>query len=207
MESDMKATTLILKQIAKIPRGTPFKAAVLYQFASYNNVRQILARLVKAEKLVRVTRGLYVKPETNPYVGKVLPSAEEIVEVIAKNSGEQITKNGAEAANLMGLSTQVPMRSIFLTSGNSRRIKIGNREVILKHANPRKFIGANVPVTLALNALWYLGKANVNMDTFKSIREKLKASDYNTLVHHTAQMPGWMVNKFYQYQKTLNNHD
>jgi hypothetical protein len=207
MEAFMKAITLVLKQIAKIPRGTPFKATALYQFASYGNVRQILARLVKTQKLVRVTRGVYVKPEKNPYIGKVLPSAEEIVKVIAKNSGEQIAKNGAEAANLLGLSTQVPMRSIFLTSGNSRRIKIGNREVFLKHANPRKFIGANVPVTLVLNALWYLGKENVNISTIKSIREKLNASDYNTLINHTAQMPGWMVNKFFQFQKTINNHD
>lgn len=202
----MKASTVIQRKIMSIPKGRPFKASQLMRFGSYANVRQVLSRLVKTEKLSRVTRGIYVRAKENPYIGKVLPSAQEVVKVIAQNSGEQVTIHGAAAANLLELSTQVPMQTIFLTSGRSRRIKFGNREVVLKHANSRKLMHSNTPGNLAINALWYLGKPHVNITTIEHIRQKLKPEDYEALLHSTSQMPAWMASTFYQYQQKLSDH-
>jgi hypothetical protein len=202
----MKASQIIQKHIAAIPRGKLFKASKLSQAASNGNVRLVLSRLVKAGKLLHVTRGVYVRPIENPYVGKVMPNVNEIIKVIVQNSGEQITSSGAGAANILGLSTQVPMQSIYLTSGRTRHIKIGEREVILKHAQPRKLLHSNTPRNLVINALWYLGKASVNKNTIEQIRQKLKKEDYEALLRDTHQMPAWMANAFLQYQKTMSNH-
>lgn len=63
------------------------------------------------------------------------PSTESVMEAIELASGETVVASGAAEAHSLGLTTQVPTREIYLTSGPSRRLKLGNREVELKHGN------------------------------------------------------------------------
>lgn len=113
----MKELELVKTHINRIPKGKPFAIKSIGKEVSYENVRQVLSRLVKAGEIMRVTRGIYVRPKEVPYLGKVLPGSEEIVKVISKQTGEIITPHGAEAVRMLQLSTQVPMRPIFYTSG------------------------------------------------------------------------------------------
>jgi hypothetical protein len=64
------------------------------------------------------------------------PSTEAVVEAIESTGGETVVASGAAEANALGLTTQVPTREVFLTSGPSRRLKLGNREVELKVSVP-----------------------------------------------------------------------
>src|SRR5436190_14500424 len=116
----MKEIELVQNQINRMPRGKPFSINALGQEASYANVRQVLSRLVKTGEIMRATRGIYVRPKEVPYLGKVLPGSEEIIKIITRQTGEIIAVHGAEAAHRLNLSTQVPMQSIYYTTGNTR---------------------------------------------------------------------------------------
>ncbi len=49
---------------------------------------------------------------------------------------------GAYAADLLGLSEQVPLKLQFLTDGASRTVQIDNQTIALKHATPKNMVTA-----------------------------------------------------------------
>lgn len=197
----MKAIENIHNHIQQIPPGKPFNTASLRKFASDDNVRQILSRLVKSGEITRAARGIFVRPQEIPYLGKVLPESRIIAELIAEKSGETIAVHGAEAARILQLSTQVPMQPIFCTTGNTRHIKMGKLEIILKHISPRKLVKPGTLVGLVISALWYLGKNHVSTVTIEKIKQQIEPEQFNELIEHLCQMPAWMANIFYSHQK------
>lgn len=197
----MKEIALIHNRINRLPRGKPFAINTIESGASYANVRQILSRMVKTGEVVRATRGIYVRPKEVPYLGKVLPASEEIVKVISEQTGEVITYHGAEAARILQLSTQVPMRPIFYTSGTSRKIKLGKQIITLKHISPRKQVKPGTITCLVIAALWYFGKNNVNEGVINAIKQRLNEKQFSEVLKYTHRMPVWMAGAFKQYQK------
>lgn len=197
----MKEIELVQNQINRIPRGKPFAMNSIGKEASYANVRQVLSRLVKSGEIMRATRGIYVRPKEVQYLGKVLPGSEEIVKIISKQTGEIITPHGAEAARILHLSTQAPMRPVYNTSGTTRKIKIGKQTVILKHITPRKQVKPGTITCLVIAALWYLGKNHVNENVINTIKHRLNEKQFSEVIGYTNKMPIWMANSFKQYQK------
>jgi hypothetical protein len=197
-DNAMKEIELVKNQVNMIPRGRPFTVGSIGREASYANVRQVLSRLVKTGEVMRATRGIYVRPKEVPYLGKVLPGSEEIVKTISKQTGEIITPHGAEAARILQLSTQVPMRPIFYTSGTSRKIKLGKQTITLKHISPRKQVKPGTITCLVITALWYLGKNHVNENVANTIKQRLNEKQFSEVLKHINQMPVWMATAFKQ---------
>ncbi len=202
----MKEAKLIQKSINCMRRGKPFTIKSLSKVASYGNVRQVVSRLAKSGEIVRASRGIYVRPKTIPYLGKVLPNAKDIVKIISKQTGEVISTHGAEAANILHLSTQVPVRPIFYTSGTTRTIQAGKLTIMLKHVSPRKQIKPGTITCIVISALWYLGKEHVNSEVINSLKIHLSTEQFAEVMKHLNQMPAWMANAFNQYQEqTIND--
>lgn len=199
-EAKMKEIKFIQNHINKIPKGLPFAMKSIEGQISYTNLRQILSRLVKTGEVMRATRGIYVRPKELPYLGKVLPEPEEIIKTIAQQTGEIIALHGAEAAHRLNLSTQVPIQPIFYTTGNSRRIKLGNLEIILKHISPSKLVNPGTVTCLVISALWYLGKHETNQKIIKKIKQRIKPEEFLLLLKHTKNMPAWMSELFKPYK-------
>lgn len=197
----MSVSKQIQKKIKGFKRGKPFKSASFLELGSRASVDQALWRLVKKGEITRIKNGVFVKPEKNPYVGEVLPEPVEIARFHARESGNKVGINGAEAARRLGFSTQMPSRALFLTNGPSKKYRLGNLEVIMKHVAPRKVALAERPAGEALSALWYLGKNQVNAETFEVIESKLPDSEFAVLVENRNIMPGWMREALNVYTK------
>ena len=90
-----------------------------------------LSRLVRRGSLIRVGRGHYVRPVEGRF-GVRPPQPATVVQAIAEQRGENVVPHGA--ANELGLTTQVPVREVYLTSGPTRKLKLGNQVVELLHA-------------------------------------------------------------------------
>ena len=120
-----------------------------------------------------------------------MPDAASVVKIIAKDRGETIQMQGAEAALRFGLSTQAPMTPLFETSGPSREFKIGNLPVRLKHLSQRQLRLAGKPSGMALSALWHLEKNIASTSVLSAIRRQLPAAKFAALKH--TDMPVWMA--------------
>lgn len=197
----MLAIAKVREYIASIPEGQPFSSCALRRFASSENIRQILNRLVKAGELKRLARGIFVKPKKVAKVGEILPSAFEVAKTLTESTGETIIIHGSEAARQLQLTTQVPMRLVFYTSGNTRKLKIANRTVKLIHANPSKLIAPGTIAGLVISALLCLGKENVTLETIEKIKRRITAEEFKKVVNLIERMPTWMADVFYHYQK------
>lgn len=197
----MSAIAEIKKFIASIPEGEPFSASSLRSFACTDNIRQILNRLVKAGEIKRVTRGVFLKPKFISTLGEQLPLASDIARVLAESTGETIAVHGSEAARQLQLTTQVPVRPIFYTSGNTRTLKFANRTVKLQHVNPSKLIAPGTTGGLIISALIYLGKKNVTTETINIIKKHVSFEEFQQVTMMVEHMPAWVADLFYRYQQ------
>lgn len=197
--SDMNATELIRKEIERLSAGEPFTPRTFLNYGTRAAVDQILSRLSKAGWITRVTRGVYVHPIENPYIGKVSPDPFKVAQ--AKANGAILQVNGAEAARHLELTTQVPTQPVFYTNGPSKRFRIENLTVVLKHVSQNKLALANRPAGLALSALFYLGKREVTPTVIETIRKKLSPQEFHALKSATRVMPAWMAEVFLQYER------
>lgn len=201
----MTAIAKIKAYIAELPAGQSFTAKKLRKFAETANIRQILNRLVKSGELKRVAHGVFAKPKHVKKLGEVLPSVIDVAETLAKSTGETIVVHGAEAARQLQLTTQVPTRVVFYTSGNTRTLKIANRTVKLIHVNPSHLIAPGTKAGLVISALWYLGKENVTVKTIEIIKQHFSKKEFKAVLELIESMPDWMADVFYRYQKGEKN--
>lgn len=189
----------IRTHMAATPEGQPVSTRSLLAYGSRAAVDQALSRLVKQEYLIRPVRGVYVRPERSVYVGVVPPDPMEVARVLAEPYGGMVQVQGAEAALMMGFSTQVPMRPIYNVNGPSRAFYLGKLRVEMRHVNVRKMILAGRPAGVAYTALWYLGKTGVSPKRIKQTEETLSAVEFRALIDAVPQMPGWLQQAFRAY--------
>ncbi|MDE2465049.1 MAG: type IV toxin-antitoxin system AbiEi family antitoxin domain-containing protein [Alphaproteobacteria bacterium] len=197
-----KTARLIRQRIEATPVGEPFTPMAFLEYGTRASVDQTLSRLVKAGSIERVTRGVFVRPEISRFVGKVMPQPLKVAETIAKTTGAIVQVHGAEAARRLELTTQVPTQSVFVTSGPSKRIRVGKMEIRLQHVCQRKLALAGRPAGLALAAMWYLGKKEVTPALVEKIRHKLGSSEFDVLKSATNSMPAWMSDIIFRTQRT-----
>ncbi len=142
----------ILAYAERLPEGTPLAAKSLLHLGNRAGVDQALSRLAGRGQLIRAGRGVYLHPIKSRF-GTRTPSVEQAVEALAAQRGEIIVPNGAAAANALGLTTQVPVRSVYLTSGRSRTMTLGKQLVELRHAPRWQLALADRPAGQAVRAL------------------------------------------------------
>lgn len=200
MNTTTKTAKLIRERIEAMQTGEPFTPAAFLECGTRASVDQTLSRLVKAELIARVTRGVFVRPEVSRFVGKVSPSPLKVAETVARAIGAVVQIHGAEAARRLELTTQVLTQSVFLTSGPSKCIRVGEMEIRLQHVCQRKLALAGRPAGLALAAMWYLGKNEMTPALIEKIRRKLGTSEFEVLKSATSSMPAWMSDAIFRYE-------
>jgi hypothetical protein len=152
----------------------------------------VLRRLVDARKIRHLGRGLYDYPVTHPKLGALTPTPDDVAQAIARGTGETLVHTGARAANLLRLSTQVPARPVYLTSGTSRTVRVGNTSIQLKHAAPSRLLGGDTIPGLVLRALWHLVPHGIDDDVVAHLQGTLSQADRKSLANLRTQAPGWM---------------
>ena len=183
----------IRERIGRKPYGVPFVSSEFLNLGMRAAVDQALSRLVRAGAIRRVSRGVFIRPVHNPYVGQVLPGVREIVERLAKRKGYRIQEHGAELARRFGLSTQMATHQIFLTNGPSRKMRIGNGEVQLRHVAERKLRPRNSKAGEVISLLWYLGKDAVEEGVLEKIKSRLSEEEVREVTEMSPLMASWMA--------------
>lgn len=143
------------------------------KYGSSEAVSLALHRLEKQEIIKRLAQGIYATPLISKYAGEVLPSAEIVAKGIAKLYRIRIVPTGVYALNALGLSTQIPMKLVFLTDGTSREIKIGERSIKFKKITPKNLLAKGEISSLVLQALREIGISKIALQEEEKIIELL----------------------------------
>lgn len=183
----------ILKRIERLGRGKAFSAKDFLDIATRGSIDMALGSLVREGTIRRIRRGLYDMPKVNLALGgKLSPDIDEAAQAIARRQRWKIVPEGAWAANLLGLSTQVPAKIIYLTDGPSKEVEIGRRSIHFKHARPKAMAGLEGKLALVVQALRHLGKENVGTREIGTIRAKLSPKEKERLMTDTRFSVDWI---------------
>ncbi|WP_042059114.1 DUF6088 family protein [Acidomonas methanolica] len=180
-----------MKRVRASGRGGVFTPSDFLTIASRSSVDQALSRLVKGGQLRRLARGLYDFPKLHPKLGALSPAPDDVAQALARETGSHVQIAGARAANALGLSTQVPAQSTYLTDGPSRRVVLGKRVIDLRHASPKHLIAPGSPVGTVVQALRHVGSMHA-ADVAQVAVLRLSSRDKKTLAANAAQAPAWM---------------
>lgn len=161
--------------------------------ASRGTIDMALSGLTREETIRRIRRGLYDRPKFKPALGgKLSPDIDEAARAIARRQRWKIVPEGAWAANLLGLSSQVPSKIIYLTDGPNHEVPIGRRVIHFKHARPKSIAGSEGKFALVVQALRYLGKGGVGLREIKTLRAGLSLAEKGRLVKDTRFGVEWI---------------
>lgn len=181
----------ILSAARAMPEGGLLSPKEFLHLGSRAAVDKTLSRLAQEGQLMRVSRGAYVAPCQGRF-GARPPSTESVMLAIEASGGETVVANGAAEANALGLTTQVPTREVFITSGPSRKLQLGNRCVELKHGNRWQLLLGKRPAGMAIRALDWLGPEAAPA-AIKQLRTKLSEPEWAAVRSARAMLPSWMA--------------
>lgn len=184
-------TRTILKRIRGKQRGWVFTPKEFRDVGPRTAVDQALSRLQHSGTIRRLARGIYEFPRIHPRIGVLSPSAEAVAKAVAARTNSRIHVSQAKAANLLGLSTQVPAQNIFLTEGPSRTVKIGNQTIVLKHAAFSQMIGAGTEAGIVIQAIRAFGPNGAKEIPVAAISEKLPATVKSEIKRLLPAAPVW----------------
>jgi hypothetical protein len=162
------------------------------EVADDDQIRLGLSRLVKEEFLTRLGLGIYYYPKEDPYLGKVSPALEKVAEALANRDKVKIRPTGAHALNMLGLSTQVPMKLAYFTSGPSRKIKIGARTIQFINRSPKKMAYTGTTSGPVMTALMELGKGNLTEELKAKILQLFRKEHPSVLKTDLKLAPKWI---------------
>lgn len=187
--------------VSRMSSGEPFSVRELLSLGPRASVDQALSRMARGGEIERVARGFYVRPLVNEKLGRTVPvEPEKVVAAIARTAGARVNVHGAEAARRFGLTTQVPMRQVYTTSGRSRRVQLRTGDVTLVHRAQSQMGLAGTPAGEALSALLYLGKNEVTPEIIDRVRAALGEKEFAHLraAAATTAMPAWLSDGLYK---------
>lgn len=172
--------------------GWVFAPKAFLDLGSNDAVKQTLSRLAEKGTIRRLTRGLYDYPKTHAKLGLLSPSADAVANALKDRDAARIVPSGAYAANLLGLSQQVPMRIVYLTDGGSRKVEIGKQVIELKKSTPKNLATSDRVSGLVIQALRHFGKDHVDDRVVKTLRTRLSDADKKRLLKDVVYAPAWM---------------
>lgn len=148
--------------------GWVFTPRHLLDLASRPAITSALRRQTEAGAIRQLGRGLYDYPKLHPTLGALAPTPEALAKAMAGRDRVRLQPSGAYAANLVGLSEQVPAKVVFLTDGPSRINQVGPMTLQLRRTTPRNMAAAGRPSGLVIQALRHLGAEHVTPERIAS---------------------------------------
>ena len=183
----------LLDKIVRKGKGHLVFASDFQDLGNNDAIRKGLSRLTREKLLVRLGPGIYLFPKYDTELGILYPSTEEIAETIAQQEKARIIPTGSQALYKLGLSTQIPIKAVYLTDGMRRTIKLGKRTITFKITTPRKLATKGKISSLVIQALQELGKDQVDKEVINQIKKVLNKEDPQLLRHDAKLAPVWIA--------------
>lgn len=187
----MTITASIRKKIRAKHHGWVFTPQEFLHLGPRAAVDQVLCRLQRSGEIRRLARGLYELPRMHPKIGVLSPSPEAIAKAIAAKTHSRLLVSEARAANILGLSTQVPAQNVYLTDGPSRTIHIGKQAIVLRHAAFSRMIGSGSEAGVVIQAVRSFRRGRANEIPVESLSRRLPKAVKSELRRIASFAPAW----------------
>lgn len=181
----------ILEFVGAQPEGTPLNPEALDHLGSPEAIRAAMYELVEQGNLNQIYENVYIQPVQTRF-GACSPAFEKVIPHLADLWKETIVHSGGASANVLGMTTQVPVRPVYLTSGEDRTLRFGNLIVELRNAPDWQLMAPGQLAGDAIRALAWLGPQEIE-EGLEFIRHRLSIKDLKELTDYCPTMPGWIT--------------
>ena len=125
----------ILARIHGRGRSSVFVPGDFLDLGSREGIDLALHRLARKGTIRRLARGVYDFPKEHPVLGLISPSADTVARALAGRDRTRLQPSGAYAANILGLSEQVPAKAVW-QAPRQRWDHIGSHSARRKRSTP-----------------------------------------------------------------------
>lgn len=198
-----KTASAIQKRLRAHGRGWVFTPFDFLDLGSRDAVDKTLSRLTHDHAIRRLAQGVYDHPRVHDRLGPLAPDPDKVAAALAKKTGSRVQVSGARAANLLGLSDQVPAQLVYLTDGRTRRVKIAGQSIQLKRAAPSKFPGVGTTAGLAIQAIRAVGPYADKDFVVRQLSQNLTPDDKQQLAKLRKDVPDWTRDIITRVAKTI----
>lgn len=191
-------TEKIKGRVQRKGRGWVFSSSDFIDIAPRRNISQALSRLAKQETIRRLGHGIYDYPKQSKLFGTVPPPPDDIAQVLAGD--EIIFPCGAKAANMLGLSTQVPAKLVYLTNGRSRKRATNKTTIIFEHAKVPLMPQLSDKANLVIQALYWTDKNGIDNQIIRRCAKILTDDDIQALHPMMGRLPSWLADVIHRIE-------
>ena len=182
----------IHERIASLDGGSIIFATDFLDLCTERQAGRVLTELEAKGEIKRLARGIYCKPTVTRF-GLLFPDISKIIEAVAQRDHAQVLPSGYTAANMLGLSSQVPMTYTYITSGSARLLTIDGKTIKLQRAVPRNFAYKTRLAALIVQALKATGAENIGTEEISALKKAIdKHPDQESLLSDVTLMPVWI---------------
>lgn len=173
-------------------RGWAFSQKDFAHLGGRSSIDLALHRLLKKKTIRRVIRGIYDYPfYSNRLKQNLSPDIDKVTQAIARKFGWHIQPSGPAALNILGLSTQVPGKYLYLSNGPNRTYIIDMNKIIFKNA-PTKEAGFKLyESAIIIQALKSLGNDQITPKVIRIIRKWLDPKLRSRITQDTRTVTSW----------------
>ena len=205
MDSTEKRIMRIVKDGGE---GKVYFPSDFFECGSDKAVSKALQRLVQADVLIRMERGLYCYPEIDRHwgMGKLPASSDEVLDAYKKRDGFRTAPCPGAAQNALGLSEQVVMNPVYSTDGPSRKIYFYKkfRPIVLYHVSPKVFHYKSNIMMLAVIALEDIGQKDLWQYDMDGFRDTFSRVPYEEIRDDLKITPKWIRNLILELYEKRN---
>jgi len=127
----MKLCEKVFYFIAGHGRGWAFSSSDLVHRFTRQEIDNTLSDLAQKGKIRRLARGIYDYPKYSELLAKELgPDIEQVARAYARKFNWDIEVSGDTALDVLGLSTQVVGKYIYLSNGPNKSYKLSDGRTI-----------------------------------------------------------------------------
>lgn len=193
----------IEEEILKMPAGRVFIVSDFIDSVSYDNARKICIRLENESKIRRILPGIYDKPFYSKILGQeVAPDINAVAEAIARKNNWSIIPSGNVALNLLGISTQVPARWEYFSSGDTKDYQIGNVSISFIHRADKELNRMSTKTALVIQAIKALGGESISGEIIAKFASRFSDAEKNVLLAEAKPTTAWIYEVIKQICKT-----
>jgi len=183
----------IINRVYGKGRGWAFFKNDFLDLGNAAAIDQALSRLQKNQRIRRIIRGIYDYPKFSKLLNEnSSPHIDQVAQALARKFGWNIQVSGNTALNILGLSTQVPTRYLYLSDGKSCSYMIGNQELSFKKTR-LKDIGLKLPESkLLVQALKARGKQPLSEKDGEQVRAYFNEKSRERILKDTRYTTAWV---------------
>jgi predicted oxidoreductase len=189
----------VISRIYGKGRGWSFFKNDFVDLGSADAIDKALSRLTKSGRVRRVMRGIYDYPKYSRLLEQQLsPDIDQVAQALARKFGWTIQVSGNAALNILGLSTQVPARYLYLSDGQSKTYHINDVELSFKKT-ALKDMGLKLPESaLLVQALKTRGQQSISLSEKQKILAYFPKEKYSAILKDTQYMTSWVYEQIKQ---------